>query len=338
MNHWSALMTAVAGVAGLMASLNQAYGAVVFNDNFTSTSTVNSASPASPTSTSTAYQLVSTKTWTPTPASTPTLKYGIASTSSGTIEAQALFTTTPITLATTGDSIEMTVTFTNTAGLQNGTANSTSMGFGLYNGSQVAPLAGGLNGTASSGNTFTGGVVGWQGYSALIANGSSAATTGTSTIRMRPSQPTTLGNNQDLVTTGSSSQSFVNGVTVPGSSGTGGSTSLGAGSVYTEDLLITLTGVNTLSITSNMYAGSTASGSPLSTMTGTASGSSYVTSTFDGLAVGWRETSSVTTTIDISNITVNANVQTVVPEPASLSILAMSGLGLLVRRSRPKFR
>src|SRR6478609_3130170 len=108
-------------------------GTVFFNDTFSNGSTINSATPVAPTANSTAYQFASSKTWVPAPAiSSGDLKYGIATTTGGHIELQALITSSPLALVQVGDFVRLTVTFTNTAGLL--TANG-ALGFGLYNGS-----------------------------------------------------------------------------------------------------------------------------------------------------------------------------------------------------------
>lgn len=120
----------------LLASTLASSGTVVFSDGF-STSTLNSPSPAAPTVTATAYQLFSSKAWNPTPSiTTNDLRFGIGSTTSGHIEAQALFSASPVVLATVGDSIELTVTFTNSSGLF---AQGGHLGFGLYNSGGTAP-------------------------------------------------------------------------------------------------------------------------------------------------------------------------------------------------------
>ena len=155
--------------------------ATILSDNF-STSTLNSLSPAAPTATSAAYHLFSSKSWNPTPTLTANdLKFGIAATTSGHIEAQALFTTVPLTLTTVGDYIELTVTFTNTTGLLTQLGG---VGFGLYNSGGVAPIAGGMNSTATTTTTgLTGGAQGWQGFvSRIFYSG------GTHHIATRPAQ------------------------------------------------------------------------------------------------------------------------------------------------------
>src|SRR5512146_2741144 len=115
---------------------------LIFSDQFGTGSTVNSPTQAAPTQNSTAYSILSAKSWSPTPLlSADLLRYGIASSSSGTIEVQALFTSSPVSLVTAGDFVQVVITFTNNTGLF--TANM-QMGVGLYNSGQVMPIAGGL--------------------------------------------------------------------------------------------------------------------------------------------------------------------------------------------------
>ena len=91
---------------------------VFFNDTFGDGSTLNSATPANPTTTNTAYELVANKSWNPTPSLTANdLKFGIGATTSGYIQAQALFSTNPVALVQPGDFVQLTVVFTNTSGL-----------------------------------------------------------------------------------------------------------------------------------------------------------------------------------------------------------------------------
>ena len=55
-----------------------------FSDNFTNGSTLNSASPANPTPTNTAYEMVASKAWSPAPTLTANdLKMGIVATTAG---------------------------------------------------------------------------------------------------------------------------------------------------------------------------------------------------------------------------------------------------------------
>ena len=88
----------------------------VFSDTFSS-STMNSASPAAPTATTTDYAVLSGKNATGSSIGASDLKLTMLSTTSGFVEAQARFATTPLTLAATGDYIQLRATFTATAGI-----------------------------------------------------------------------------------------------------------------------------------------------------------------------------------------------------------------------------
>lgn len=273
----------------------------VFSDAFSS-STLNLAAPAPPGATSTSYELISSKSWSPTPSiSAGDLKFGIGATTSGSVEAQALFAASPVMLAATGESASLVVTFTNASGLltQAGT-----LGFGLYCGGGIYPIGGGLNGTAttSSSSSSSNGAQLWVGYASQIA-----FTGGASRIMTRPAQTTgTLANNdQDVLTSGSTSSSYNNpaGGTVGTSSG---SVALVAGNAYTEVLAITLTAPGTLAITNSLYSGADTNGALLSQFGGVASGATYLTNVFDAVGIGWRATTNTSaTTIDINNIAVN---------------------------------
>src|SRR5204862_511200 len=74
-------------------------GTVFFNDTFVNGSTLTNATATAPTTNSTAYQISSSKAMSSTNALPGYLKFGIAATTGGGIEAQALFTTNPVALA-----------------------------------------------------------------------------------------------------------------------------------------------------------------------------------------------------------------------------------------------
>ncbi len=281
-----------------------------FHDTFSSGSTINSSTPAEPTETSASYQNTSAKSWSPTPSlSNGDLKFGIASTSSGVIEVQARFATNAIALTQPGDYIQMKVVFTNTAGLLT-TAN-TYLAFGLYNSGQVDPIAGGLNGTAVNSQTdhAVGGVQEWQGYVGQVSYSGE-----NSRIMTRAAQTGADNRNQDLVTSGSGSQSYGN----PGASTVGSTTNTGLilteGATYTEVLTITLTAPNTLAITNSLYSGAGTT-DLITEFGGVAQDGTYLTAGFDGLAIGWRETGRVPTTIDISSIEISGSVTTISTPP-----------------------
>jgi hypothetical protein len=117
------------------------------------------------------------------------------------------------------------------------------------------------------------------------------------------------------VTTGSSaSYSYPAGSTV----GTASSVALVAGNPYTELLTLTLTATNTLAITNLLYSGTNTNGTLLSQFGAAASGGTYLTNTFDALAVGWRATANTfATAIDINQIAVNVTLAPTGP-PVSL--------------------
>jgi polygalacturonase len=272
----------------------------VFADTFAS-STLNSGSPVTPTSSGTSYEILSSKSWSPLPLIAPGhLQFGIGPTTSGIIEAQALFATNlQVSLNLPGDSVSLIVTFTNTTGLLTVAG---SLGFGLYNSGQNFPVPGGLDGTVSGSTTgnATGNAQTWAGYVGQLS-----FTGMSSQIITRPSQTGADNNNQEAVTTGSSS-SYINPVTV-GTASITPSLTLTVGNPYTEMLTITLTDNNSLAITNSFYAGTSTNGTLLSQFGGVASGSMLLTTSFDALAIGWREEANTTSSaIDINQITVVA--------------------------------
>jgi len=278
-----------------------------FSDRF-DTSTVNSPTPAAPTATSSSYEVLSGKPWNPNPPAIGTghLMFGIGSTSSGVVEVQALFASPGIALLSAGDYVQLSVTFTNTAGIL---SQSGFWGFGLYNSGGVAPIGGGLNSTMTTGSSTaaTGGAQNWQGYVAQI--GYTGANSG---FYDRKPQTGTNNNNQDLVTTGTSS-SYRNPDAVGiGTASTTPSVTLTVGSQYTEVLTYTLTSSNAIQLQSQLYTGTNATGTLLSTMTAT-TGTTPLTTTFDGFAVGWRATGSTASTMTISSIIVAGQTTTVAP-------------------------
>lgn len=293
-------------VSCLFTGAAPARAATILVDNFSSSS-LNSPTPAAPTSSSAAYHLFSSKPWTPAPSIGPNnLIFGIAATGGGHIEAHALISATPIALTNVGDHLELTVTFINSSGLfvTNG-----HVGFGLYNSGGVAPLAGGMNGNAVSGTAgITGGAQGWQGYVAQIAYSN-----GTHRLATRPAQAITTGNNQDLVTDGSSSQSYVGDVQLAGTAST---FIQPAGTFFTQTLRYTLTAASTLQIESKLYSGANTNGPLLLSQSASASGANFLTDSFDALAIGWRiAANGYASVINIQAITVTTSVSSGNPAP-----------------------
>ena len=105
-------------VSALALLASDAPAAVIFTDNFSTGSTLNYATPAAPTATSTAYHLFSSKSWSPAPTlAANDLRFGLAANTNDFIQVQARFANAPLALMFTNDFIELTVVFTNTSGL-----------------------------------------------------------------------------------------------------------------------------------------------------------------------------------------------------------------------------
>jgi hypothetical protein len=210
-----------------------------------------------------------------------------------------LFTNSPVALVNIGDSVSLVVTFTDTSGLL---TESGSLGFGLYDsGGGNFPVPGGLDGTLSStpgSPNATGNAQTWVGYVGQLSYPGL-----NSQIITRPAQTSTANNNQEAVTTGSSS-SYSNPVTI-GTASTAPSLALTAGNQYTEVLNVTLGTGNSLAITNSLYAGAATNGTPLSQFGGVASGATLLTTNFDALAIGWRaEANTTASAIDINQINI----------------------------------
>ncbi len=303
-------------LAALFASVVASHATVFFNDTFANGSTLTNTTPANPTPTNTAYQLASSKAWVGASLTTNDLKFGIGATTSGSTEVEALFSTNAVSLTANGDYIQMTVVFTNTSGLL---TQSSSLGFGLYNSAQSKPVAGGLNGTATTAGTpsITNGAANWQGYAALVQYNA-----GSHRLLTRPNQltlgtPITDGRNQDLISNGSGSSSY------SGSAGIGSavlSTTVltsGAGAVYTNVLVITLltNDASSLTISNTLYSTT----GTVTNFGGIATNATLLTSGFDALAIGWRATANTAaTTIEISSIKIEG-VATPVATPPTIS-------------------
>ena len=270
---------------------------ISFSDTF-GASTVNAPVPAPPTATTASYEILSGIPWSPTPAIAPgDLRFGIGGTSSGVVEAQAVFAAPPVTLVNAGDFIQLSVTFTDTAGILSQIGH---WAFGLFNSGGGAPLGGGLNGTLSAAysTAATGGARNWQGYVAQIAY-----TGGTSGFYDRKPQTGTANNNQDLAAVGTS-QGYGNPVAaLVGTASTAPSVTLTVGSQYTEVLTCTLTNAGALQLQSQLYAGSGTNGARLSTMSAT-TGPTPLTTAFDGLAIGGRAEGNTPSQIDVNSISV----------------------------------
>lgn len=269
--------------------------AVFFSDDFTTGSTLNQT-PAAPSINSASYQTAIGIT---NANSTPSLSPGeltvvFPNTSSVLGETFARFSTTPIALTLVGDYIDIKVVFVNTSNVLSGLSGAGStLNIGLYNSGGVDPNQGQFQlNTAPSQPNFSGGTEDWLGYFGRIF------LSGNSSILTRPAQTPngTTSQNQDLLfSNASGSQAFNN----PAGAGLGNTVStnylagtnnitFAAGTTNTVYLKITLTAASTVTISNALFAGAGTGGGLIFAQEKTASGANFLTSGFDGLAVGWR--------------------------------------------------
>ncbi|HEU6447427.1 MAG TPA: autotransporter-associated beta strand repeat-containing protein [Verrucomicrobiae bacterium] len=268
---------------------------VFFTDDFSNGSTTNLASVpgGTPTASSTCYDIASPKnTIGGTTIAPNDFHLALnAATTSAFHEAQALFAGAPISLNQVGDYVEIVVVFTNTTGsllVSDSSTPNSQVWIGLYDSGGNAPLSGGvLAGGAlnsSAGSPYaTGNCANWQGYVAQVSSN------GVSRIVTRPIQngSGTASANQDVIaTTGAGSAGYNN----PGASsiatGPTAPVSLANNAPSTLYLRVTLTGPTEVTISNAIYSGAGTGGTILYSQIGVASGSTFLTSSFDGLAIG----------------------------------------------------
>jgi autotransporter-associated beta strand protein len=291
----------------------------IFTDDFTHGSTTNGVSNpgGTPFASFTSYDIAATKNATTAPTiSNGEFKIQLnASTGSGLIEAQAVFTKNPITLVNVGDSITLSYTFRMTNALQ---STSAYLGQGLYNSGGTTPVAGGLNNSGLGTASFiTGNAQLWQGIYSRFFNGAN------SSASLRPPQtngPTTSAS-QSLIGNG-----VTGGFTAPAPVTLAGNLpstviTLTDGQYYNINLTISLgdtnteAGTQTLNITNTI---SDSSGTALGTFASTATGDNYMT-TFDALALARREAPNVLITMVVTNLTITANLSSLPGQPFNIT-------------------
>jgi hypothetical protein len=307
---------------------------VVFSDNFSGSTINGNDATTPPTATSTSYDFDSTKTGAESISSGNLNMALTAASTGGMVQAEALFTTTPVSLSTVNDYIDLTYTFTDTGGLIAGGTGS-ALYTGLYNSGSSAPAAGTI-GVGTSGNAVsltgagspTGGALGWQGYVGRI-NGSG----GNTEDYTRPAQTGSASgtsSGQDVV--GNTAFTGAWAKAAPGVAGTqvGGTVTptvtLTTGGSYTMDYRLTLSAANQITISESL----TGTGGVSFSQSEVATGSSFLSgaTSFDGLAIGaYNDGTSFNPQMDINSITVTDSIQAV-PEPDTFALLG-GGLVLL---------
>ena len=281
----------------------------VFYDTFGS-STLNGVSTpgGTPTASLTSYDIGSAKTATATSIASGNFSLITSHTTSGSSEAQAIFTKFPVTLQATNDFIELEYTFIDSTDVLNDGTSGNSVGLycGLYNSGGVAPFSGGVldNGGFSSGaSTYaTGGVQNWLGYIAAMLNSQTGETAWT--VGTRPVQTTLNDNDQQVLynfPTGGAHVNSATPTTLP-------FPNLVVGQQYTVQFRITLTGAGQLTVSNAMYQGTAVGGTMVYSTIGNFTSPNFLTTNFDSLAVGYRAGNSDPAgwTNDISSITVIA--------------------------------
>jgi pectin methylesterase-like acyl-CoA thioesterase len=283
---------------------------VIFTDTFSSSTTNGTSTPGgTPTASSTSYDLASTKDGRTCSIGAGKFTVKLAGgTTAGYIEAQAIFASTPVQLVNIGDSITLTVAFTNSVGtlLAGGSGSLICAGL-YYSGSPSAlPVAGSLVNTGlGSGVTFTNGFCqNWQGYVSQLASN-----TLTSKVYTRTNQGALNNANQDLLFSGSGTGLYnTPGGAQLGANFTGGPT-LVSGAKYTLSFTILLTAVGQVAVTNSLFD---VNGSLICTYGGTSSGGATFINNgnyFDGLAIGVaNKGTSFNPSIDISQIQITKNV------------------------------
>lgn len=312
-----------AGVVCLAPAIASAQ-TTVFDEGF-SGSTVMSATPAAPTATSTDYAVFSSKNATGSSLLNLNLSSG---TSAGFGEMQALFTSSPVTLAA-NTYINLQMTFQGNFLLDNSDGTRTqTLNVGLFNSGGSAPVPGGqmANAGMGSGTAFVNGYAqNWMGYVGRVGNLGGG---NSSQMYTRDAQTDTTDENQDVLFNNSGTGAFDNptGQTVAGS---GDQINLANLADYTLTFRVSYDGVD-VSVEQNIFEGVGTAGANVYSLSGTAPGG-YQYTTFDALAFGSRFSASSAPSIDVSALTITTGV---VPEPTTFALLGLGGLALAFARRR----
>jgi hypothetical protein len=330
----SVSVSSVTAIVGVLQTTPPPGNVSVFMDGFANGSTINANPPVPPTATSTSYEEIASKTWSPNPPtiSPGSLLFGDGASTSSDGEVQALFTTHPVMLENPGDYIQLVVTFADT----NILISNNQLNMGLFNASQVAPWGGGLNNDIKGGSDVDatiGGAQNWQGYIAQFAYPTVLGGTRNSDFCGRPAQNNGDNVNQDTEVNGneSSSVGFAN-PAILGTSTTP-NVALKPGGIYAEVLTYTLLADGSLEMQANIYATNTSGALMTSELAN--SGAPALTTTFDAFSVGWySKDNSNPTVIDLNSVQITT---TVGSAPAPSLQMASSGTSLTFTWTNPAY-
>jgi predicted outer membrane repeat protein len=282
----------------------------LFTDTFGAGSTLNAAAPlAAPTATSASYIVISEKgKQSADVMSAGSLGMGQPSTTSAASMIEALFTTTPVTLATNGEYIEIALTFTNVSGPTMSANNGSMMAVGLYNAAQVAPYPEGQYSHAA-GNAPTGYAEDWKGN---YYNFSWIGSNTPSGVYQRLGA--TVAQNQEVIYKNVSAIS----VGATGDYGIGAADATGNlltnGQTYTLFMRIMRESATSIQVDGAMYQGATTAGTLMYSRTHT--GVPAAALTFDALAFGWAvKSNSAASVATVNSITIGTGTGYPVPQP-----------------------
>ncbi|HLP24693.1 MAG TPA: PEP-CTERM sorting domain-containing protein [Acidobacteriota bacterium] len=295
-----------------------------------------------PTSSSTNWDIASSKNSTSTSLTGSGLNLTLPSTSSGYVEAQTTFSNSGVTLSTVGDYITVKTVFTANSNILAGISGGSWLAIGLYDSNGSKPLNTLNNSALTTGNATyaSGGTVGWEGYSAVIrADNAVGNSAGSSAVTFRPAQTTgTLTSAAQALSYSGSGGYFYPAGTNLNTSNTDAATgdALTNGNTYTLTYNILLSAANTYTISTNLYDGNGTTGTNLATISGTAAGATFLTGPFDGLMIGYRySNTSATSNLTLTDVLITSNVASAVPEPSTYAALVgLAALGFVGWRRR----
>lgn len=326
--HRAIALVITATCALVLTSQKASADTTIFDDTFNNGSTIDQV-PTAPTANSASYEVVGNQTLGVSPTIAPgDLNITQNNTSSAFQEVMAQFTTTPLTLATVGDTIDLTVTFVDTLGILRSGDTGSQLQVGLFSSGGVAPLQGALN--LNSGASFnSGGAKNWVG----VYGKDVTAASGFIGVRLPQSAPN--GSVQDLLFNNASANvAFGSPVAEQLASQPSVATTLNQGTTNTFEIRMTLTAPGTMSVSNTLYAGAGTGGTVLYSLNGTTNG---VIGSIDSLAFGWRFSATAPNVktnamADVQEITVTDLIT--VPEPSTIALIgaAIAVIPFLRRR------